>query len=166
MPATTKVPLGAATLNNKWYLDVNTGTHAIPTWTGVFGITEFQPVKDPTLKDDSDFDSKGWGSETVTKLAWSVSMKVVRKVKASDATSYDDGQEELRASSDMTGANNRVEVRFYEMTDGGPRVEAHQGYAAVSWNPDGGPMDALDIVSVTLTGQGELEPITHPEQSS
>ncbi len=166
MPATTKVPLGSSTLVSKWYLDVNTGTYAVPVWTGVFGITDFKPVREPTLKDDSDFDSNGWGSQTVTKLAWSVEAKVQRKVKASDATAYDDGQEELRAAAGMRGVNNRVDVRFYEMSEGGPRVEAYRGWATVSWKPDGGPMDALDTVSVVLTGQGELEEIAHPDAGS
>ena len=68
MTATTKVPLGASTLVRKWYLDVNTGSVAIPVWVGVFGLLDFQPVLNPTLQDDSDFDSGGYKSSTVTAL--------------------------------------------------------------------------------------------------
>lgn len=162
MPATTKVPLGAATLIRKYYLDVNTGTTAAPVWTGVFGITDFKPAQDDELKEDSDFDSEGWKSQTKTASAWSIELKLSRKVTAASATAYDPGQEKLRALSLLSGTGNTAEVRWYEMTTGGPRVESFQGFAAVSWAPEGGPMDALDMVSVKLTGQGKRNATTHP----
>jgi hypothetical protein len=161
--ATTKVPLGASTLNRKWYLDVNTGSVAVPVWVGVFGMLDFQPVLNPTLQDDSDFDSGGYKSSTVTALDWSATFKVSRKVQASAITQYDPGQEFLRLTSLTQGVLNSVQVRFYEMSPGGPRIEAFSGLAAVSWSPDGGAMDALDTVSVTLTGQGQRTSISHPD---
>ena len=166
MPATVKTPLGAATLNRKWFLDVNSGTHEAPVWVGVFGITDLKAGKDPTLQDDSDFDSAGWKSSTVSALGWNLEVKLERKVKALVATAYDAGQELLRAASDGTGTSNNVEIRWYEMTSGGPKVEAYQGYASVSWVPDCGAMDALDTVSVTLNGVGARTAITHPDGAS
>ena len=163
MPATTKVPLGAATLNRKWYLDVNTGTYGAPTWIGVFGVGDFKAGKDPSIEDDSDFDSLGWKSSTVTALGWALETKITRKVTAALATAYDPGQEVLRAASDLMGTGNNVDVRWYEMTAGGPKVEAYRGYATVSWVPDGGSMEALDTVTVTLTGKGARTAITHPD---
>lgn len=163
MPAPARTPLGASTTNRKWYLDVNTGTTATPTWTGVHGITEFTPNLEPTLQDDSDFDSGGDKSSTVTARAWSLSLTVARKVTAASATAYDAGQEALRLASEEVGVANSVEVRFYEMEPDGPRVEAYSGNAAVSWTPGGGGMDALSTVSVTLTGQGARTAITHPD---
>jgi hypothetical protein len=163
MASTTKVPLGASTLIRKWYLDVNTGTYGAPVWTGVFGVEEFKPALDPTVQDDADFDSAGYKSSTITALGWSLELKLARKVKASDATVYDPGQEALRAASMLMGTNNQVDLRWYEVTTNGPKVEAYRGYAAVSWTPDGGAMDALDTVSVTLTGQGARTVITHPD---
>src|SRR5660398_183826 len=80
MASTTKVPLGGATLNRKYYCDVNSGTYAAPTWVGIFGVTEFKAGKEPTLNDDSDFDAGGWHSKNITALAWSLEMKVERKV--------------------------------------------------------------------------------------
>jgi hypothetical protein len=162
MPAPARVPLGASTTNRKWYLDINTGTTALPTWTGVHGISEFTPNLEPTLQDDSDFDSGGDKSSTVTARAWSVAMTLMRKTTAASATAYDPGQEALRLASEEIGVENRVEVRFYEMEPGGPRVEAYQGFAAVSWTPGGGGMDALSTVAVTLTGQGKRTAIAHP----
>lgn len=163
MPAPARVPLGASTNNRKWFVDVNTGTNAAPVWTGVHGITEFQPNLEPTLQDDSDFDSGGDKSQTVTARAWSASMKLARKVRATLATAYDPGQEALRLASEEIGIANSVDIRFYEMEPNGPRVEAYRGKAAVSWTPDGGGMDALSTVSVTLTGQGKRTAITHPD---
>jgi hypothetical protein len=163
MPATTKVPLGASTTVRKWYLDVNTGTFASPTWVGVFGMAEFKLGIDPTLQDDSDMDSGGYKSQTKTAESWGVELKVARKVTVASSTAYDPGQEVLRLKSIGTfGPANAVDIRVYEMEPSGPRIEAYRGNAAVTWSPDGGAMDATDMVSVTLTGQGRLTPITHP----
>jgi hypothetical protein len=162
MPATTRTPLGASTTNRKWYLDVNTGTTATPTWTAVHGMTEFTPAFEVTLQDDSDFDSAGHKSQTATAGAWSITGTLVRKVTAASATAYDAGQEALRLAGAEFGAANSVEVRWYEMEPNGPRVEAYSGKAAVSWSPQGGAMDALSTVSFTLTGQGRRSAIAHP----
>lgn len=164
MPATVKVPLGASTTNRKWFLDVNTNTPAAPIWVGVFGVTEFKFMLEPNLEDDSDFDSGGFQSETKTAEKWGLECKVARKVTVADATAYDAGQEFLRSKAiGQMGPANSVQVRFYEMEPGGPREEAYMGSAAVTWSPEGGPMTALDMVAVTLSGQGELEQITHPD---
>lgn len=161
-PATVKAPLGASTTNRKWYLDIDTGT-VTPEWTGVFGIQEFKDGLENTLQDDSDFDGEGWKSQTVSANAWMLELKCKRAVQAESATAYDPGQEVLRAAAQETGIANSVHVRWYEMEPGGPRVEAYEGFAAVSWSPDGGGMDALSTVTVTLTGQGKRVEITHPD---
>lgn len=154
--------LGPATLNRKWRLEVNTGTDAAPTWTRVYGMTEFQPAVEPTMQEDSDFDSDGYKSQSVTAQSWSCALKVSRKTVDGAPTTYDPGQEELREASNQMGVANSREIRFYEMEPGGPRIEAYQGNVAVSWSPDGGGMDALDLVSVALTGQGKRAAIAHP----
>lgn len=166
MTATTRTPLGASTLVRKWYLDVNTGTVANPEWTGVFGMVNFTPTLNPTLQDDSDFDSEGYKSSTVTALEWGASLTVSRKTQANAPTVYDPGQEKLRTTSLLQGVQNSVQVRYYEMSPGGPRVEAYSGNAAVSWSPSGGAMDALDEVAVTLTGQGQRQSIDHPDSGA
>ena len=163
MPATTKVQLGAATTVRKWYLDVNTGTTDAPTWIGVFGVTSFKPNLAPTWKDTSDFDSGGDMSSTATARAWGCDFKVERKSTSSDPTTYDPGQEALRLKAENIGLLNSVEVRFYEMEPGGPRVEAYQGTAGVEWSPDGGAMSDTDGVSIKLIGQGKRTIITHPD---
>jgi hypothetical protein len=162
MTATTKVPLGPSTPAGKWYLDVNTGTESVPVWLKVGGIGEFKPLKDPSVQDSSDFDSD-WGGDEVSDLKWGLEFKAKRKVQSASFTAYDAGQEFLRAASDGVLSTNRVQVRWYEMVTGGPRVEAYSGWVAVAWNPDGGDKKALDIVSAKLYGQGTRTPITHPD---
>lgn len=163
MPATTKVPLGASTLNRKWYLDVDTSATSTPTWTGVFGIGEFQPTENLTLQDDGDFDSGGYGSDTATEIKWGATCKLRRKATAAAPDEYDPGQEALRLAGSELGVENRVHVRFYEMNGAdGPQVEAYEGYATVQWNPDGGDKAALSMVSVVLSGQGKRNAIAHP----
>lgn len=166
MAATTRVELGAPTHSKKWYLDVNAGTHAAPVWTAVNGINNFKPGIDPTTKDNSSYASDGWGSDVVTKRKWTLTFKAWRNVDPVDDGEYDDGQEILRAASDAFGTDARVEVRWYEMEDEGPRKEAYQGYASVGWSPDGGSDEDLDSVSVSLFGQGKRNAITHPSPNS
>lgn len=239
MPATAKTPLGANTINRKWYLDVDTSSGATivgtadattdvitatahgmangqtvsftgtpptglvvgtvyyvrdatannfkvaatsggvaidltaaggpfnvvvgPSWVGVFGISDFQPALDTTMQDDSDYDSEGYRSSTATAIGWSLTMTLQRKATTAAANAYDSGQETLRLVSDDFGTANRVHVRWYEMNGTtGPKIEAYEGYASVSWSPNGGPMDALSNVAVTLQGQGKRTAITHP----
>lgn len=166
MPATTHTPLGASTNVTKWFVDVDANDGVgTPSWLPVLGITNltFNP-DNPQLEDDSDFDSGGFQSQTKTAAAWSAALTVARKVQSADATAYDPGQEHLRAKAiGQFGPSNSVTIRVYEMEPGGPRVEAYTGKAAVSWQPQGGAMTALDTVQVTLTGQGELSAIAHPD---
>lgn len=161
--AVEREPLGFATTARKWWTDVDVSATSTPDWIGVFGISEFKPDSTPTLQDDSDYDSEGFKSQTVTAKAWSITGKVQRKTPTSDPTSYDPGQETLRLASDELGPDAVVHVRWYEMTPGGPRVEAYEGWGVVTWTPDGGAMDATDTVSFTITGRGKRVPIAHPD---
>jgi len=166
--------LGAPTLVRKWVLDVNDeaggGTYAVPDWVRLYGHSEFQPAFEPSMQDDSDCDTDtGAKSQIASAYSWSIVTKVLRKVLSSDPTQYDPGQEILRAIGQaQIGLSNVADIRFYEMnTDGageivGPAGEAWRGFAAVQWSPDGGNMEALDMVSVTLYGRGDCDPIEHP----
>lgn len=160
MAATTKVPLGAATTNRKWFLDVEGAT--ADSWIGVFGITEFKDVLEASMQDDSDFDGEGWLSEVNTANRWKIEAKVIRKTLAETPTSYDPGQEKIRLAAAETGVENVLRIRWYEMEPGGPRVEAYEGFAAVSWSPDGGSTEAVSTASIVLSGRGKRESVTHP----
>jgi hypothetical protein len=169
MTATTKTPLGASTTNRKWYMDIDANDGVgTASWLPVLGIVNFVPNADnANLEDDSDFDSSGFQSQTKTASGWSATATVARKSTAADQTAYDPGQEHLRAKAiGKFGPANRVYVRFYEMEPSGPRVEAYYGAAAVSWQEQGGAETALSTVQVTLTGQGQLAQIAHPDTGS
>ena len=163
MPVTTKTPLGAATLNRKWRVDVNTGTYAAPNWIPLLGMAEFTSSTEADTQDTSDFDSGGWKSETVTALAWGVEGKLGRKVKVANPAAYDDAQELLRLAAVQIGEGNVVDIRYYEYGGPGrPTVEAYRGFVGVQWSDDGGDMTATATTTLTLSGQGERTPITHP----
>lgn len=169
MPATTHTPLGSSTLARKWCIDVdaNDGVGS-PSWIPLQGITNsvFNP-DNANMEDDSDFDSGGFGSQTKTAASWTAQFTVARKPTAADATAYDAAQEHFRTKSiGQFGPANSVTVRIYEMTPAGPRVEAYTGKAAVSYQPQGGGNTALDTVQITLTGQGGLAAIAHPDTGS
>jgi hypothetical protein len=156
--------LGAATSPAKWYLDINTGaSYAAPTWTAVNGVSNFVPKHEPTLQDDSDYSSGGYGSQAKTGLSWSGEITVGRKVTLASATVYDPGQEALRAAADLLTAARIVDVRWYEVTPGGPIVEAYRGYAEVSYAQGGGAYNDLETATITLSGRGARETITHPD---
>ena len=160
-----RTALAATTLNSKWWLDVQSGgTFGAPTWVPVAGIMEFKHTKDTTLQDDSDFDGVGFKSSVATALAWSITLKLKRAPTIASAVTYNAGQEALRTASDLLGTLNRVDVRWYEITASGPITEAYRGFAAVSWDEDGGGMDAVDTVTCVLTGQGaRTTTLAHPD---
>jgi hypothetical protein len=157
--ATASAETLVSTLARKWKMDVDQsaaqdGSGYIPCRA----IMDFQPQVSPTMQDDSDYDSNGWGSDVKTMLKWSNVVKFGRK-RGISAHAFDAGQEVLKAAHDKFGAAGVVRVRWYDR-DGGP--EAYEGFAQVQWSEDGGNASALDGVSVTLTGQGARTTIVNP----
>jgi hypothetical protein len=163
---TAREQLGDAILNGTWYLDVNTGTVATPTWIPVNGIYDFKDGLDSKSIDVSDFSSDGWADNQNVGKSWSIELKVWRKRRAASVAS-DPGQEFIRLQN-----GESIQVRFYEMsgdgttTTGDPRVEAYTGRGSVKWSPDGGKFDDGRSVSVTLTGKGKRTAITHPSPNA
>lgn len=156
-----RVQLGASTTNRKFYLDVQ-DPDAPGVWLGVFGLQEGKPrPSEGTTQDDSDFDGEGYKSQAVTALTWGFDGKVLRKLKDDDQTAYDPGQEVLRKVAARIGG--RVMARYYEMEPDGPRIEAMTGWCTVTWTPDGGNMESLDTVAISLTGRGKPTTTAHPE---
>lgn len=164
----TRVALGATTLARKWALDVDTNYGlGAPIWTGVFGMTEFAPTGTPGLQADSDYDSGGYTSSTVTTQEWGATSTLRRGVVGAAPTTYDPGQEYLRLRSANMGPANTAHIRYYELNGvGGPRVEAYEGYVAVQYTNNGAGPDGLSTAGLTLTGQGVRLPITHPDTTA
>ncbi|WP_242908670.1 phage tail tube protein [Actinomadura terrae] len=127
-------------------------------WTRVRAVADFKPPVEPNLEDDSDYDGEGWASESKTQLKWGIEAKLIRKIGINTGN-YDPGQEILRAAAVKFGQLGLVEVRWYDRT-GGP--EAFQGFANVSWDPEGGDTKALDIVTAKLSGSGKRVDIVNP----
>lgn len=154
--------LGNVILNGTWYLDVNTGTVAAPTWTAVNGIYDFKDTLDAKSIDVSDFSSDGWSDNQNVGKSWGVEFKLWRK-RRSASVAYDPGQEFIRLANGTS-----IQVRFYEMSGtgviatGDPRIEAYTGTVSVAWSPDGGKFDDGRSVSVNLIGKGKRTSITHP----
>lgn len=169
MPVTARVPMGASTFVHKWWVQVNDtagvggGTFDLPEWVDILATNDFVFTIEPSTEDDGDFDSPGWGSETTTSRKWKAETTVLRKTKMDDPTAYDDGQEICRDAGFELGALNRVDTRIFEMTEGGPKVEAYRGFASVQWVPAGGDNKAIDKVKLTLSGSGLLSKIAHPD---
>lgn len=147
-----------STLARKWRLDVDTSLTATPTWVQVRAMSSFSPSIDSNLEDDSDYDSDGWGSQAKTRMQWTLEATFIRKVGVTTGN-YDEGQERIRQAADEFGADSVVHVRWYDR-EGGP--EAYEGYAIVSWEPEGGDTGSLDRATVNLTGQGARLTITNP----
>jgi hypothetical protein len=162
---TPRTALGASTLNRGYWCDVApvpATAGAEPSWVPVAGVMEFKPKpSEASSQDDSDFDSEGYGSSTVTKQTWGGEIKVGRKVTAASATAYDPGQELLRKAAEGLGVTNQLMFRYYEMEAGGPRVEAKTGRVSATYSPDGGGMDATKSAAITLAGIGKPTSV-HP----
>lgn len=163
MALPTRTQLGASTTNRKWGLDVQ-DPDALGVWVPVMGLTESKPRPgEATTQDDSDMDGGGFKSQTVTALTWGYDGKVIRKVAAANATAYDPGQEIIRKAALNLGTAAVIPFRYYEMEPGGPRVEAYEGTGVPTWTPDGGNMESLDTVAISITGRGQRNAIEHPE---
>lgn len=156
-----RVALGTTTGNRKWFLDANTGSDAVPTWVGVFGLQEFKPSVETTEGDTSDFAS-GWKGNQKTALGWTLEGKLKRASTAASATTYDPGQEYLRTKGGQLGVAGRVSLRWYEMDPGGPRIESYQGWGSVEWTDDGGDMAALSTATFKIVGDGQRNSVAHP----
>lgn len=144
------------TVNSAWRVDVDTSATATPEWTQVRAANNISPGIANTVQDATDYDSEGWGSDAVTLRKWSIAMGLLRK-RGTDGAE-DPGQAALRqAAEDLELAH----VRWYDRSD--PAAEAYDGHALVQWEPAGGDATGLQLVNVTLLGQGQRTSITHPD---
>ncbi|GGO54106.1 phage tail tube protein [Streptomyces lasiicapitis] len=152
-PAETETALA-----RRYRLELNTGTDTAPVWSLVPGVQEFAPEVEPTQQKSTTYDDEGWADSTVTELAWSIEAKVAHRCHPT-TRAFNAAQEKLRLAGENFGSASRVHVRYYDREG---RDEAYEGYALVTWEPDGGAADDLDTVKVTLTGKGPRKKIANP----
>lgn len=153
-----------STLARKWTLEVNTNgapaNFASPTWTTVKGLYDFTPDNIiPKLEDDNVYEDVGWAGKTKTALNWTITAKCMRRTVPTDVTSYDPGQEKLRALGRAFGPAAVGDFRWYDR-DGGP--EAFRGWGNCNWSNDGGAVVDLEKITVVLDGKGPNTIITNP----
>jgi hypothetical protein len=164
MVTPVRTPLGSTTSNRKTMVDVAplpVGA-AEPAWVGLFGITEFKPnYGTVSLTDTSDLEGEGFTQSEGFSAGWGGEGKCRRATQTTAPDEYDAGQELVRAAGQNLGGN-RILVRFYEMEEGGPRVEAITGPANVTWVDDGGAVTAGSMASFTLVGAGKPTSRVHP----
>lgn len=169
MPMPTLLPLTATTLARKWKIDVDLSVAQDGSnYQRLMGQTDctFNPGT-AGMQSDTDYDSDGFTSSTATTQEWGGTVTVRRGPIRSAPTTYDAAQEFLRLAARKMGADNTVRIRAYEYNGAtGPKVEAYEGYVAVAWANGGGDASALSNATVTLTGQGALLPITHPDNAA
>lgn len=129
-----------------------------PDWQTVFGMVEFTPAVEPTIQDDSDYESDGWKGNTKTAQGWQIEAKLSHKYNPT-TNEYLPTHVALEDASEAFGADSYVHVRYYRRSG---RGSGREGRALVTWAPDGGDHEQLDRVTVTLTGDGPLTKIANP----
>lgn len=144
---------GKSIRTSAFYLDINTGTLAVPVWTRAFGIKSITPSGDVTLTDNSDWDDidpvSGLQSSSQVPISESWGLEVAFSSKDYGTATYvrDPAQAFLEDNSGVL-----VGVRWYRRTGVG---KAKIGNAWVKFTPsdNSGVMNA----SVTFTGDGKLD---------
>jgi hypothetical protein len=163
------VALAATTLARKWKADIDVSAAQDGSdWRRIKGATEvtYNPGS-AGLQPDTDYDGEGYASSTATTLEHNATMTVRRAPGRTTPTAYDPGQEFLRGRALNMGTANTAHIRFYEWNGAtGPKVEAYEGYYAVSYANGGGDPGALSTATITLTGQGANLAITHPDTTT
>lgn len=146
------------TLARRFAFDLNLGTDAVPIWTRIIGVTEAKPTVDPTLQEDNDYDSDGWGDDTKTAQKWSVELKLSHKADT-DTDEFHPTHEALELAAEAFEGDAKVQLRYFDRQG---RSLGRKGWANVKWTAEGGDYAALDAITVELTGKGALEKIPNP----
>jgi len=140
-------------LARRFKVDVsNDGT----TWIPLKGVNDLNPSIKATNQSADDYDSNGWSGSEKTMQTWTVTVKALRKTTSGV---FDAGQELVRAAQTGWDVAARVYVRWYDR-NGAP--EAWSGLALVDWVPSKTGVADLDEVTITLSGDGILTPISNP----
>lgn len=134
-------------LARRYKVEIDTAYPATASWQTLPGVVEFKDLSTPTDQRDSDYDSDGAVGYTRTALEWGLELKVSHK---EDDTTYalNEVHAYLKARALARGGQSSVvHVRYYDRRG---NADAHEGYALVTWAPDGGDDEQLDRVAVTF----------------
>lgn len=148
-------------LARRYRTDVNMGTFEVPVWTLLPGVVEFSPPVEPVNQTDTDYESDGWKGNTKTAQEWSIELKLSHKMDTV-GNELNAVHQYLKGASRNFGAESIVHLRYYDRNG---TTDAQEGYAIVTWAPEGGDMEQLDQVTVTFNASSynpALVDITNP----
>ncbi|QIM22891.1 hypothetical protein G7075_20070 [Phycicoccus sp. HDW14] len=146
-PGGTKVDISA---------DGSANYTVVADWVRVRAINSLKPTVDNKMEDDSDFDSDGWTRDE-DGMGWALELGLLRKIGVTTKAPTP----VRRSSATPPTSSGRLgrRGRWFDRNGG---VDAYQGFASASWEPDGGGTTDLDKVSAKLSGQGKRNKITTP----
>jgi hypothetical protein len=142
-------------LARRYRVRINLGTTLVPDWQILLGVVEFKPATTPKIENDSDYENEGWTGNTKTAQAWELEAKISHKANPTTGE-FHPTHVKLRDVSRAFDEDSLVEVQYFDRNG---RDDAWQGWALVTWAPEGGDHEQLDRVSVKFTGDGPLAAI-------
>jgi len=149
-------------ITRRMRVDIDTAYPATAVWAQLPGMVEFKDSTTPTEQRDSDYDSDGAIGYTRTAAEWGLELKI--SYKENDTTHVPHAVHTyLKARAKARyGQTSVVHLRFYDRNG---NVDAFEGYALVTWAPDGGDDEQLDRVALTFkpySGSPILTTIANP----
>lgn len=145
----------------RYLVRANTGTDAAPVWTPCSHMTAYTPRQDVTKQDATTFDHGNYkGPQITTQLGWGGSGTFLRNRYAGVE---DPGQKALRLAATPQSATavpaTQIGVQIIDRFGGDDCI---QGFASITWEPQGGGQTDLQTVNFTLDGVGYAPVITNP----
>jgi len=116
----------STTLARKFRTDVTTDLTLSGGWLELKGVDDWNDSITPQIESTDAYDTTGWKTNEVTMQDWLATASLFRRIVAS---TYDPGQELVRATRGQFGTAARCGVRWYDR-NGGP--EAYSGVAIPS----------------------------------
>lgn len=143
----------------KWEVQIQTGgTDESPTFSFIYGLTDFSPKPDIGTEDATDIYDDGWKREVGVSGAYNIDVTGnVRGTIEDDEFTQDPGQAALIAAAEDFG--NSVKMRWWRRD--GLNI-AYQAQVISKVTVDGGKPGTLQKFSGQILVQGKPEAITKP----
>lgn len=162
----TNVPLPAGTTLGKSFeygLDVNLGTYASPIWQPFRRISGFAPTFPKTTEDVATYDDLGAPNEDVTGRGFAAAFTA--QVNRTLSTGlYLPEVEAVMAAARTKGESAVLDIRFYHKPEfGTPNpTDAGRAFVTVEVSRQNTGNSQNEILSISLVGKGNYEPIANP----
>jgi len=129
-------------------------------WVNLKGITDFNAPENPTIQGADTYDTNGYNAFEKTMSGWGPTVKFLRPMTGS---TYDAGQELVRACRFQFGTAARIYVRWFDKNGS---TDAYSGLALVSWTPSKTGVADVEEVTVSFQGDGIITQISNPYQAT